>query len=155
MNMKQMTKDQLTDAVNLYFKTLAYFGRTPSSDIGPKGLIIEKESQFLKYLDMMDIQCSFCYMPFVIIQIDYRTQRPVWGCREDMAMKGLQKIKWSNHCGDCGVFLNLSKELLADQEKYMDNGQSSTVCDRCIGNGNILTQDDMKRVRIKKKVSSN
>lgn len=148
-----MTEINLKSSLKLYFDTLASYGRTVSKDINPAEKLFEAESKFLPYLDDEDLVCWFCYKPMVIIQIDYRTQRPVWGCLKDKATMGLQKIKWLGHCSDCGKKLEFNEESLAYQKKYLDNGSVKTCCEKCIGNGNILTEDDMPRVH--KKVLAN
>ncbi len=145
--------EELKQQINTYFETLKKHGRTVSKNIKPAEIIFKKESRFLKYLDPEDLYCMFCYKPMVIIQIDYRTQRPVWGCLKDKATMGLQKIKWINHCGDCGRKLNLPQAELEYQALHWANAQVRTVCDKCIGNGNILTDEDMSKIQ-KKKVAN-
>ena len=151
--MRTITELQLKKYISDYFETMKQHGRSVSDEIKPEKSIFEKEKQFLDYLDDDDLLCWFCYKHLVVLVIDYKTQRPVWGCLKDRATKGIQKIKWADHCGECGCRLNLNKSNLEDQEKFLDNANVKTVCDKCIGNGNILTDEDMENVHTRKLVN--
>ena len=149
MGREKMNKEIIENAIKQYFKTLAEHGRTVNPAVSPMGQIIDKEYQFIEYLDQNDQYCMFCLKDLIVLQIDYNLQRPVWGCLNCRFTKGLQKIKWLNHRGDCGTVLNLSPELLEDQQKYLKADNVITTCDKCIGNGNILQEEDMNNVHIK------
>lgn len=140
----------LRKAIETYFTVLKEHGRTVSKNIKPAATIFANEKPFLKYLDKNDLYCMFCNELLEVIVIDYKLQRPVWGCRKDKFTKGLQKIKWSNHCAECGAKLDLDIDELEEQNKHMEQDNVKHVCEKCIGNGNILTDEDLKKVEFKK-----
>lgn len=151
--LKPIKNEVLKEAIVAYFETLQTYGRTVSSCVNPMPSIIADESKRLKYLDDNDLYCWSCGKHLVVIQIDYRTQRPVWGCLACRATKGLQKIKRLDHCCDCGRKLNLLPHELEEQDKYMENGHAGHCCEKCLGNGNILTEEDMKNVQFREPVN--
>lgn len=146
-----MTKELIESSVEQYLKTLAEHGRVISENISPKQDIIDNEAKFLHYLDGDDLFCMFCGEHLVVIVIDYKTQRPVWGCLKDKFTKGMQKIKWLGHCADCGRKLkDQTEEDIKYQKQHLEQDNVLSVCEKCIGNGNILNDEDMKDVHKKK-----